>query len=380
MAELVARFHPRLEEIDAGAWNALLPDDNPFLDHAFLSGLEIHGCLSTRYGWQPYHLGLYDNGKLVAAAPLYVKTNSHGEYVFDWSWASAYERHGLDYYPKLLCAVPYSPVTGPRLLARAGDEALRAALRDTIRDAAENAQWSSAHLNFAAPADAAIFAGRREWLPRFDWQYHWRNRGWRDFGDFLEALTSKKRKNIRQERAHVARSGISCEVLHGDEIGETDWRLLHGFYRRTFMEKGNHAALTFAFFRHLGLAMPRRVLGVFARHGNRTVAAALLLRSRDTLYGRYWGASEDVPGLHFEVCYYQGIDYCLRNGMSVFEPGAQGEHKLARGFLPTRTDSFHFIADERFRAAIADALANEAHVLETYRAELMQHSPYASAS
>ncbi len=380
---LLARFHNRLDDIDAGDWNTLLPDDNPFVDHAFLSGLERYGCLDLAHGWQPHHAGLYKNGRLVAAAPLYLKTNSHGEYVFDWSWANAYARHGLDYYPKLLCAVPYSPVTGPRLLPGRADNSieLRQTLINAIRSESDRLGLSSVHLNFAAPADANTFAAG-VWLPRFDWQFHWKNvpvtqGGWRDFSDFLEAMTPKKRKNIRQERQYVARAGVVCEILHGDEMSAPDWRIVHDFYAATFDEKGNYPALTLAFFRHLGTAMPRRVLAVFARRGRETIAAALLLRSSGTLYGRYWGCSETVPGLHFEVCYYQGIDYCLRNGLQCFEPGAQGEHKLARGFLPTMTRSFHYLADPRFRAAVRDALVHEASALHDYHAELMAHSPYA---
>ncbi|MCE7950814.1 MAG: N-acetyltransferase [Xanthomonadales bacterium PRO7] len=377
-----ARFHSVLNEIDAAQWNALLPDDNPFLAHAFLSGLEVHGCLDARHGWTPHHLGLYDGGKLAAAAPLYLKTNSHGEYVFDWSWAHAYARHGLDYYPKLLCAVPYSPVTGPRLL---GDPSLHGKLVNAIQSECDRLGLSSAHANFCTESDAATFAGRDDWLPRFDWQFHWHNApieagGWRDFDDFLDALKPKKRKNIRQEREHVRRAGVQCEIRHGDEIDAITWRRIHDFYVATFDEKGNHPALTLEFFRHLGSAMPRNVLAVLCRHGDDVVAMALLLRSRDTLYGRYWGCRDHVTGLHFEACYYQGIEYCLAHGLLHFEPGAQGEHKLARGFLPTMTRSFHHIADRRFHSAIADALDREADALRDYRNALLAHSPYANFS
>jgi predicted N-acyltransferase len=376
---LAVRIHPRLSEIPAADWNALLPDDNPFLDHAFLSGLEEFGCLDARHGWRAHHLGLYENGKLAAAAPLYLKTNSHGEFVFDWSWAHAYARNGLDYYPKLLCAVPYSPVAGPRLL---GDPALRASQLDAIRNECDRLGLSSAHLNFCTDADAAAFADRDEWLPRFDWQFHWVNKpmdsgGWRDFDDFLDALKPKKRKNIRQERAHVLAAGVRCEVRGGGEIDAETWRRIHLFYSATFDDKGNYPALTLEFFRHIGRVLPDRVLAVLAWRGEDLIAAALLLRSRDTLYGRYWGSTETVPGLHFEVCYYQSIDYCLRHGLRRFEPGAQGEHKLARGFLPAMTRSFHYIADRRFRAAIADALVHERDALHAYRDELLAHSPYA---
>lgn len=381
---LQARFHARLQDVPADAWNALREDDNPFLDHAFLSGLERHGCVDPRSCWQPHHLTLYEGERLVAAAPLYLKGNSHGEFVFDWSWAHAYEQHGLDYYPKLLCAVPYSPVTGPRLLVGAGRDAaaLRATLIATIRAEAERLRLSSAHLNFAVEADAQAFAGSH-WLPRFDWQFHWRNPAfadgtqWHDFDDFLGALSHKKRKNIRQERARVARAGVTCEIRHGDELDDAEWQALHDFYLATFDDKGNYAALTLDFFRHLGRTLPRQVVAVLCRREGRLIAGALMLRSSSTLYGRYWGAHEHVEALHFEACYYQGVEYCLREGLGTFEPGAQGEHKLARGFLPTRTRSFHWIADTRFRRAIGDALRREAQALEDYGEDLLAHSPYA---
>ena len=372
-----ARLFSSLDDVAAPVWDALAGDDNPFVSHAFLSGLEQHGCLRTDYGWQAQHLGLYENESLIAAAPMYLKGNSHGEFVFDWSWADAYERSGLDYYPKLLCAVPYSPVTGPRLLT-GGDDARRKLLCDAFVEVSRQLKFSSAHVNFTTDAAAAAFDDP-PWLPRFDWQFHWNQRGYRDFADFLDALLPKKRKNIRQEREQVARAGVRCEIRHGDELSENDWRFLHRCYRSTFEEKGNHAALTLPFFRHLGAQMPRQVVAIMAYRGDASMAAALCLRSRDTLYGRYWGALEHVPGLHFEACYYQGIDYCLRHGLQRFEPGAQGEHKLARGFLPVRTRSFHWLADVRFRHAVRDALAREARVLAEYHADLLRHSPYAIA-
>lgn len=380
---LQARFHSRLADIDAAAWDALLTDDNPFLRHAFLSGLETSGSLRADYGWRAHHLGLYDNGKLVAAAPLYLKGNSHGEFVFDWSWAAAYERAGLDYYPKLLGAVPYSPVTGARLLAGHGHDAdaLRAALVRAIADEVERHGLSSAHVNFATGEDARAL-DHTGWLSRFDWQFHWKNpldgvARWTTFDEFLAALNHKKRKNIRAERTQVARAGIVCELRHGDEIGDREWRAIHQLYLNTFEERGNHPALTEAFFRHLGAAMPRQVVAVLCKREDDIVAMSLMLRSSDTLYGRYWGSTLNVPGLHFEACYYQGIEYCLREGLTTFEPGAQGEHKIARGFLPTMTRSYHYIAEPRFRAAVRDALAREAEALHDYRTELLAHSPYA---
>ncbi|MGA9422901.1 MAG: GNAT family N-acetyltransferase [Rhodanobacteraceae bacterium] len=378
-ARLQARFHARIDEIDPDAWDALRGDGNPFVAHAFLAGLERHDCIRAAYGWRAHHLILRDGAQPVAAAPVYLKGNSHGEYVFDWSWASAYARHGLDYYPKLLCGVPYSPVAGPRLLAGSATGAAdrRSALIAALADEARRLGLSSAHVNFTDATDTAALTGCNGWLARSDWQFHWHNRGYRDFADFLDALSHRKRKNIRRERTAVAKAGITCELRHGDELDDADWRTLHDFYLRTFEEHGNHPALTLDFFRHLGRTMPRRVLAVLCLRNGHPIAGALLLRSEDTLYGRYWGANETVPGLHFEACYYQGIEYCLREGLQRFEPGAQGEHKLARGFLPARTHSFHWIADARFRAAIADSLAAEAPMLDAYRAQLAHHSPYA---
>ncbi|WP_347259519.1 GNAT family N-acetyltransferase [Rudaea sp.] len=397
------RFHSRLDEIDAAAWNALLADDNPFLRHEFLAGLENSGSLRAEYGWRAHHLGLYESGELVAAAPLYLKGNSHGEFVFDWSWAAAYERAGLAYYPKLLGAVPYSPVTGARLLTRMGNDtaALRATLVAAIAGEVDRHGLSSAHLNFVLENERPALE-QAGWLARFDWQFHWKNRaaadgGWKTFDDFLAALNHKKRKNIRAERAQVARAGIVCELRHGDEIDRGEWRAIHRLYLNTFEERGNHPALTEEFFRHLGSAMPKQVVAVLCKRSLKSpagmpvhssavtqdredgpiIAMALMLRSSDTLYGRYWGSAVNVPGLHFEACYYQGIEYCLREGLTTFEPGAQGEHKIARGFLPTKTRSYHYIAEPRFRAAVRDALAREAEALNDYRAELLTHSPYA---
>jgi predicted N-acyltransferase len=271
--------------------------------------------------------------------------------------------------------VPYSPVPGARLL---GDRAFHATLIDAIRSECHRHGLSSVHTNFCDAISADAFSAQDDWLPRFDWQFHWQNRQWHDFDEFLAALKPKKRKNIRQERAHVRAAGVRCEVRHGGEIDAETWRRIHLFYSATFDDKGNYPALTLEFFRHLGRVMPDRVLAVLAWRESELIAAALLLRNRDTLHGRYWGCTETIPGLHFEVCYYQGIEYCLRHGLRRFEPGAQGEHKLARGFLPTKTHSFHYIADARFRSAVRDALAREAIALDAYHDELLAHSPYAA--
>ncbi|HET6631201.1 MAG TPA: GNAT family N-acetyltransferase [Rhodanobacteraceae bacterium] len=375
---LAARFHDSIDAIDAAAWDALAGEGNPFVSHAFLGGLERCGCIRPEWGWQPHHLTLHRaDGSLAAAAPLYLKGNSHGEYVFDWNWAGAWERAGGAYYPKLLCAVPYSPVPGPRLLVGdAGDGvALRAALARAMRERAWSLGLSSVHANFLIEADLDGFDG--EWLARFDWQYHWHNRDYGGFDDFLAALRHKKRKNIRQERATVAASGLDCTMQRADALDADELATVHALYLATFDEKGNHATLTLEFFRHLAAQFGEAMQLALARRAGQIVAMALFLRGGDTLYGRYWGSREQVPGLHFELCYYLGIDHAIARRLQRFEPGAQGRHKLARGFLPSRTRSRHAIAPPALRAAVAEALRHEAAALEHVGEELLAHSPYA---
>ena len=370
-------IHRALSGIPATAWDALHDGRNPFVAHAFLSGLETTGCLREEWGWTPLHVALWDGDALVAAAPGYLKDNSHGEFVFDHAWAHAYARHGQDYYPKWLGAVPYSPVTGPRLLAR-GDED-RKRLLEAIAGFATQAGLSSAHVNFHEQGEDAAFGD--DWLLREDVQYHWCNdAGWSSFDDFLAAMDHRHRKNIRQERRKVRDAGIAFRLVRGDEASEGDLAAMHGFYLRTFADYGNSPALTLDFLRHLACAMPRQLVMVLGERDGEPVSGALCLRGGGTLYGRYWGASEQVPGLHFETCYYQGIDYCLREGLSRFEPGAQGEHKLARGFLPTIVRSRHRIADPRFAAALRDWCRDERRGVREYAATLASHSPFKAAA
>lgn len=368
-----ARIHRALTDIRAADWDALHDGRNPFLAHAFLAGLETTGCLRPDWGWTPCHVALWDGDALLAAAPGYLKENSHGEFVFDHAWAHAYAQHGLDYYPKWLGAVPYSPVTGPRLLAR--EPALRAALLAAVTQLAAQAGLSSAHVNFHDAADAPAFAA--DWLPRQDVQYHWHNTaGWRSFDDFLAAMDHRHRKNIRQERRKVRDAGICLRIVHGDEASDAELAAMHGFYLQTFADYGNSPALTLQFLHHLARAMPRQLVIVLAERESKAIAGALCLRGGDTLYGRYWGALEQHPGLHFETCYYQGIDYCLREGLARFEPGAQGRHKIARGFLPTLVHSRHWIADPRFAHAIGAWCAHERRQVHAQLERLMAHSPF----
>ena len=380
MTEYILKYHRAIKALAASDWHALLNgNDNPFVSYAFLDALESSGTIRESYGWQALHLALYDTqGNLCAACPSYVKQNSHGEFIFDWAWAQAYAQHGLDYYPKLLCAVPYSPVTGPRLLAQ--NSPAKRALILALQQSCQELNLSSAHANFLEAEDAALFR-EAGWLSRTDIQFHWRNPPdpgkWLTFADFLAAMSAKKRKNILQERAKVAKAGLRIERRAGADLSTAHWAQIHALYQLTFDSKGNTPALTKAFFLDFAARSPRQVLAVLAFDSQDTmIAMALCFRSSSTLYGRYWGASVEIPGLHFECCYYQGIEYCLEHGLTTFEPGAQGEHKLARGFLPTQTHSSHFIVEARFRDGIARHLTEERRQRDAYQAELLRHSPF----
>ena len=370
-----ARTHHQLSDVAAEQWDALHNSRNPFVSHAFLSGLEQHGCLREDWGWLPRHVTLWEGDTLVAAAPGYLKTNSHGEFVFDHAWAHAYAQYGHEYFPKWLGAVPYSPVTGPRLLART--DVHRTALLAVILEQAQADKLSSAHINFHTQEEDSAFDSA--WLSRTDVQYHWRNLdAWSDFDSFLAAFDHTHRKNIRQERAKVERAGVSFRVVHGDEASDEDLATMFVFYLLTFRDYGNSPALTLEFIQHLAREMPRKLVIFLAERDGKPIAGAMCLRGSDTLYGRYWGANETLPGLHFETCYYQGIEYCLREGLRVFEPGAQGEHKLARGFLPAFVRSRHWIADPQFCEALRRWCAEETQSVERYAATLATHSPFRS--
>ena len=374
-----ARFHASIASLPADAWDALRADANPFVSHAFLAALENSGCIRPDWGWQAHHLGLYENDRLVAATPLYLKGNSHGEFVFDFSWANAWQRAGGEYYPKLLNGVPYSPVPGPRLLAGNDERTpmLQRELVEAMRREAERMELSSVHANFLQESELAAFD--EDWLTRSDVQFHWHNHSYRHFPEFLATLNHKKRKNILRERAQVAASNLIIEWRSGDSLTLDEWRQVHALYEATFDAKGNHAALTSMFFRQLG-ELGQTVQLALARQAGAIVAMALFVQSDSVLYGRYWGASMDVPGLHFELCYYRGIDHAITQKLTRFEPGAQGEHKLARGFLPVRTHSRHYLLNPDFRAAVAAALASEAQAVDAYALELQSHSPYADHS
>jgi len=375
------RVHHSMDEIPADAWDTLNTTDYPFHRHAFLRALEHWGGVEPDNGWAPHHLALYDDSDvLLAAAPAYLKGHSWGEFVFDFAWADAFERNGRAYYPKMIAAVPLTPATGPRVLHGPGIgrtdalTALAGAARELI---AENA-LSSMHWLFPREPDTDTLreAGYSE---RLGIQYHWYNQGYRDFDDFLDALTSKKRKNIRRERRKVAESPVTLEVKHGAEVTAEEWTRFHAFYEDTFDRRGNVPLLSPRFFEQAGRALDWRTVLILARDRGEMVAAALCYRDADTLYGRYWGSLGYEDSLHFEACYYQGIDYCIRHGLQRFEPGAQGEHKIPRGFLPTLTHSCHWIEEPGFRAGIDRFLSREREAVRERFKLLSAHSPFKAA-
>lgn len=364
----------RLADLDAAAWDALVPSAPPFLRHAFLCALEDSGSVGAGSGWQPAHqLSSDAAGRLLAALPAYVKSHSYGEYVFDHGWADACRRAGIVYYPKLLGAIPFSPVSGPRLL---GDPAAAAQLLDELTASLERQGLSSLHINFTdAPADA-LLRGRAGWLERLGCQYHWRNRGYRDFQDFLEALSSRKRKQIRKERAQVAGQGIDFDWREGHQLGEAEWDFVYLCYANTYHIRGQAPYLTRAFFSLLAERLPAAIRLVLARQGGRPVAMAFSLVDGDSLYGRYWGCLAEFDRLHFETCFYQGMDYAIGLGLQRFDAGAQGEHKLIRGFEPVLTRSWHYLCHPGLRAAVADFLEQERIGVQGYAAEARSLLPY----
>jgi len=366
-----------IDEVPAAEWDACAGNDDPFLSHAFLAALERSGSVSAEEGWAPQHLAVEDDsGRLVACAPLYLKSHSYGEYVFDWSWAEAYHRAGGRYYPKLQCAVPFTPVTGRRLLLRPEvPEKFRVALMGGMAELARQHRASSVHVTFPTEDEWTEF-GRQGWLLRLGEQFHWENTGYRDFDDFLDELSSRKRKVLRKERRQVAEAGIEFRVLNGDEIREHHWDTFFRFYLDTHDRKWGQNYLNRTFFSLLGETMAERVVLILAEKDGRAVAGALNLKGADALYGRYWGCREDYKFLHFETCYYQAIDYAIAHALHWVEAGAQGPHKVQRGYKPRRTFSAHWIADPGLRDAIARYLEQERPAIEAEIAELAQRLPF----
>ncbi|GHE21521.1 GNAT family N-acetyltransferase [Halomonas urumqiensis] len=377
MTDLVLRELPAIEAVDAAAWNALVGDDHPFIRHEFLHALEASGSVSAATGWVPRHLTLWQGAALVGVLPLYHKLHSFGEYVFDWSWADAWERAGGRYYPKGLSAIPYTPAPGPRLALAPGVDPIAA--RGVLASAWESADLSSWHLLFAEEAEVDEWqAACPELLARHGVQFQWRDRGFGDFDGFLAALSSKRRKAIRRERRLVAEQGLTLHRLEGGQIDAAALEHFFRCYEITYQERGRHAYLNQAFFQRLRDTLPESLLLVQARLDGQPVAAALCLQGSRTLYGRYWGSEVMADCLHFEACYYQGIEHCLARGLTTFDPGTQGEHKLARGFAPRLLTSLHYIADTRLRDAVARFCVEERSHVRAYCRAAQQALPFRS--
>ena len=386
-ADTVIRVIPRMADLDPAAWDALA-GDSPFVQHAFLHALETTGCVGPDIGWEPIHLALFRNGMLEAAMPLYVKHHSWGEFVFDWAWADAYRRHGLNYYPKLVCCVPFSPVPGPRLLAKNDDD--RATLIQAALKLTQDLGFSSFHILFPTEPDHAALnlplaplgddsdllgaeAPARSYAPlmhRSAFQFHWQNAGYADFEDFLAAMKHDKRKKIRQERKKLATAGVTFRWVEGRDSTDADWDHFMRCYADTYARHRSDPHLNRAFFADMRANLPDNVLLIIADRNGMPVACSFCIKDSQRLYGRHWGTLEYVPGLHFETCYQQGIEYAIAHGLQVFEGGAQGEHKLARGLVPTATHSWHWLENAEFRDAVDRFLERETDAIGHYMDEL----------
>jgi len=373
-----ARILESIAQVDARSWNALAGAAQPFLRHEFLLALEQSGCAAARTGWTPRHLIIEDaTGVPAAAMPLFRKAHSRGEFVFDFSWAAAYAQQGLQYYPKLLTAVPFTPVSGPRVLLGPivdGKAVTRSVVRAAL-DYARSEQLSSWHVLFPTDATAADL-DQAGLILRRDCQFHWYNHGYESFEAFLATFTAEKRKKAKRERRRVAEAGIEFDTLHGGDMTASLWDIVYAFYAETFHRHGHEPYLNLDFFKRVSAAMPDELMLKIARLGAEPIAVAIFFVGSEALYGRYWGAGGNFHSLHFEACYYQGIEYCIDKKLQRFEPGTQGEHKVPRGFVPTLTHSAHYIADRRFAAAIRDYAQREARGVDSYAAAVNEHVPY----
>jgi predicted N-acyltransferase len=371
-----------IADIPSSLWNALFNSDNPFVQHSYLLALEQSGCVSEKTGWQPRHIMLMDGEKPVAVMPLYAKNHSYGEFVFDWGWADAYTRHGLDYYPKLVTAIPFSPIAGPRVGVSPDVEPgeVFAVLLSAIHQLAEMQKYSSWHLLFPGLRLQRALVDMKDegaFLHREAVQFHWFNRGYHSFDDFMATLRSSRRKNLKRERRHVEEQGVTVERKTAMDITDEEWDGFYYCYMDTYRKRSGHDGyLNREFFECLRETMANRLMLVVARRNDEVVASSLFLFDSKRLYGRYWGALEDISCLHFEACFYQGIEFCIENSLQEFDPGTQGEHKLMRGFEPVRSASYHWIADSRFREAIAEYLAHERRGTDAYQQGAEIFLPY----
>ncbi|KTB73005.1 MULTISPECIES: GNAT family N-acetyltransferase [Pseudomonas] len=366
-----------LSTVAPAQWDALVPGNQPFLRHAFLSALEDSGSLGPRSGWRAEHVLHYENDQLVAALPAYRKWHSYGEYVFDHAWADACRRAGIAYYPKLLVAVPFSPVGGSRILSATPQGGIE--LLSELPAYLQSEGLSSAHVNFTDPAADVLLESQPGWLQRFGCQFHWHNRGYRDFQDFLDTLSSRKRKQMRKEREQVAGQGIEFEWLEGAQMSEVLWDFVYACYSNTYEIRGQAPYLTREFFSLLAERMPESIRVVIALQGSRPVAMAFSLIGDDSFYGRYWGCLAEFDRLHFETCFYQGMDYAIAHGLQRFDAGAQGEHKLIRGFEPQITRSWHYLMHPGLKDAVSEFLEQERVGVLAYADEARSALPYRQA-
>ena len=362
--------------LERNAWQGLESETGPFVHWDFLQALGDTGCTGGSTGWHPEFFGVTREGTLQAAAPGWLKYHSHGEFVFDWAWARAAMQAGMAWYPKLLVAAPFTPVSGPRLLGAGPSRSDAERLLEQLEQSVEQRRLSSAGVNFCTDDDAGILRAAG-WLERFDWQFHWRNEGYRDFDDFLDRFRRKPRKNLRAERRKVSDQGWHFIWKTGAELDQGEIDLVHRCYLSTFQLYGNRPSLNREFFAAAAALAEPQLLVCLACRDDQALAAAVFWRDRHRLYGRYWGSMVDARDVHFETCYYQGIDYCIEHGLQWFEPGAQGEHKIRRGFLPQRTRSFHYIRSPAMRSAIRRYLQAEGEALTAYRDDLEGLNPFA---
>jgi hypothetical protein len=376
---MLKRLLANAQDLPESDWQSLQTDDDPFISRGFLGAAEETGAAGEALAWQPMHLALRDAAnQLMGLLPLYLRQHSFGDFSHDWNWAPAWRQAGLEYYPKLVTGVPFTPSPGPRLLAREGAEAsVGPALIAAALELVSESRASSWQCLFVREEERALLESAGLLLRR-GVQFHWRNRGYRDFADFLATFTADKRKKLKRERRAVREAGLRIEVRYGDEITPAMWVVIHRHYRDTFMRYGNHPAFSQEFFRRAGAALGRRMVVFVAYQGDQPVASSICYRNQTTLFGRHWGTDIECAGLHFELCYYSGIEYAVAEGLSRFEPGAQGEHKLARGFEPVTTWSAFWIADKRMRQLIARHLEREGEAMQDYQAEMAQHLPYKS--
>lgn len=371
-------FIESIAEIDRDQWQALWQTDYPFVQYDFLLALEASGSVCKATGWKPQHLLAYQDGQLLAAMPLYQKDHSYGEYVFDWAWADAYQRYGLDYYPKLINAIPFTPASGPRMALASNVEPLQATaeLSRVLKLRAQAMGLSSVHMLFPNVEQQNLMDGT-DWVYRRACQFHWFNRGYQNFDDFLQTFNSRKRKSLNRERRKVVESGVELVRVEGANVTAEQWHDFYVFYHMTYLKRsGRQGYLSQEFFHRLAEGCADSLMMVQAYHQGTMVAAALFFKDKETLYGRYWGCREEFDLLHFEACYYQGLEYAIERGLQKFDPGAQGEHKIQRGFEPTEVGSYHYVAEAAFAPSISQFVQEEAEHMALYQQQMQEQLPF----